>query len=83
MDTTEPALLVVGRDSDGSWTVRESAGMLLGRFASAPAAARFAREERRGRADIAIAHSAGFHPRIAGRLSLRTRGGRAADGAGA
>lgn len=38
----EPAMLVVGRDVDGSWTVRESAGRLMRRFASAQAAERFA-----------------------------------------
>ena len=74
MDKTQPALLVVGRDTDGSWTVCESAGTLLGRFPSAQAAERFAQGERRGRPAIAVATSAGFAPRIAGRLSLRTGG---------
>ncbi|MBB3350071.1 hypothetical protein [Sphingomonas sp. BK069] len=67
----EPALLVVGRDTDGSWTVRESAGMLLGRFASADAARRFVQTERGWQPQIAIASSAGTAPRIDGRLSLR------------
>lgn len=48
MAISEPAMLVVGRDIDGDWTVRESAGMLLGRFSSAQAAQRFAEAERRG-----------------------------------
>ncbi|WP_156346989.1 hypothetical protein [Sphingomonas sp. Leaf33] len=48
MDIPEPAMLVVGRDIDGDWTVRESAGMLLGRFSSAQAAQRFAEAERSG-----------------------------------
>lgn len=64
----EPALLVVGRDADGSWTVRESAGMRLGRFASAEAARRFAQAERAGQSQVATASSAGMVPRIDGRL---------------
>lgn len=83
MNTTEPALLVVGRNTDGSWTVRESAGALLGRFPSAHAAERFAQGERRGRTAVAIATSAGVQPRIAGRLSLRTGGIRSTETAGA
>ncbi|KQU58810.1 hypothetical protein ASG67_16920 [Sphingomonas sp. Leaf339] len=83
MNTTEPALLVVGRDTDGSWTVRESAGAMLGRFPSAQAAERFAQGERRGRTAIAIATSAGFQPRIAGRLSLRNGGVRSPETADA
>lgn len=70
MDIPEPAMLVVGRDFDGDWTVRESAGMLLGRFSSAQAAQRFAEAERRGRASISVATSAGVPHRIEGRLSL-------------
>lgn len=70
MDIAEPAMLVVGRDIDGDWTVRESAGMLLGRFSSAQAAQRFAEAERRGRASIWIATSASSSQRIQGRLSL-------------
>ena len=70
MDIPEPAMLVVGRDIDGDWTVRESAGMLLGRFSSAQAAQRFAEAERRGRTSIAVATSAGVPHRIEGRLSL-------------
>ena len=70
MDIPEPAMLVVGRDIDGDWTVRESAGMLLGRFSSAQAAQRFAEAERRGRTSIAVATSAGVPQRIEGRLSL-------------
>lgn len=77
----EPALLVVGRDADGSWTVRESAGMLLGRFASAEAARRFAQAERAGQPQVAIASSAGTAPRIDGRLSLRIVEAKAAAGA--
>lgn len=72
MHIPDIAMLVVGKDADGSWTVRESAGMLLGRFPSAQAAERFAQIERRGRTTIAIATSAGVQPRMAGRLSLRT-----------
>lgn len=70
MDILEPAMLVVGRDIDGDWTVRESAGMLLGRFSSAQAAQRFAEAERRGRTSISVATSAGCPRRIEGRLSL-------------
>lgn len=62
---------VVGRDADGSRTVRESAGAMLGRFASTQAAQRFAQGERRDRTANEIATSAGFRPRISGRLSLR------------
>jgi hypothetical protein len=74
MNIKEPALLVVGRDTDGSWTVRESAGAMLGRFPSAQAAERFAYGERRGQSSIAIATSAGVLPRISGRLTLKTGG---------
>jgi len=70
MNIPEPAMLVVGRDIDGDWTVRESAGMLLGRFSSAQAAQRFAEAERRGRTSISLATSAGSPRRIEGRLSL-------------
>lgn len=63
-------MLVVGRDVDDSWTVRESAGLLLGRFASAQAAQRFAEAERRATASTSIASSAGSPQRLAGRLSL-------------
>jgi hypothetical protein len=70
MDIPEPAMLVVGRDIDGGWTVRESAGMLLGRFSSAQAARRFAEAERRGRTSISVATSAGITRRIEGQLSL-------------
>lgn len=70
MDFPEPAMLVVGRDIDGDWTVRESAGMLLGRFSSAQAARRFAEAERRGRTSVSVATSAGSRGRIEGRLSL-------------
>ncbi len=70
MDIPEPAVLVVGRDMDGNWTVRESAGMLLGRFSSAEAAQRFAEAERRGRESNSAASSAGISPRIEGRLTL-------------
>lgn len=70
MDMPESAMLVVGRDVDGDWTVRESAGMLLGRFASAQAAHRFAEAERRGRASVTVATSAGTPHRIEGRLTL-------------
>ena len=59
-------MLVVGRDIDGGWTVRESAGMLLGRFSSAQAARRFAEAERRGRTSISVATSAGITRRIEG-----------------
>lgn len=70
MDIPESAMLVVGRDIDGDWTVRESAGMLLGRFPSAHAAQRFAEAERRGRTSVSVASSAGSPHRIEGRLSL-------------
>lgn len=70
MDIPEPAMLVVGRDLDGDWSVRESAGMLLGRFSSAQAARRFAGAERRGRSAVSVASSAGIPRRIEGRLTL-------------
>lgn len=71
-DMVEPTMLVVGRDVDGSWTVRESAGLLLGRFASARAAERFAQTEQRGRSAVSIATSAGSPRRLVGRLTLRS-----------
>jgi hypothetical protein len=77
MDSMEPAMLVVGRDMDGSWTLREGAGLLLGRFSSAQAACRFAHAERRGRPTISVAMSAGAPRRIQGRLTLGS--GRATD----
>lgn len=83
MDIREPAMLVVGRDIDGDWTVRESAGLLLGRFSSAQAAHRFAEAERRGRTSISVATSAGSPRRIEGRLTIvcdRTRKGSMARG---
>lgn len=66
----KPALLVVGWDVDGNWTVRECTGMLLGRFASAPAAHLFAQAERRADPDVSVATSAGSPRRIEGRLTL-------------
>ncbi|MFV0623393.1 hypothetical protein ACBY01_05175 [Sphingomonas sp. ac-8] len=74
MKDVEPCLLVVGQEVDGSWTVHESAGLLLGRFASYQAAQRFACTERDRRPSTAIASSAGAPPRIAGRLKLRSPG---------
>ena len=70
MKSAEPRMLVVGRDVDDSWTVRESAGLLLGRFASAQAAQRFAEAERRATPATSIANSAGSPHRLTGRLSL-------------
>lgn len=70
MDAGEASVLLVGRDADGSWTVRESAGMLLGRFGSAAAAQRFAEAERQGRCAITIAVSAGVPAWVKGRLRL-------------
>ena len=64
--SVQSAMLVIGRDVDGSWTVRESAGMLLGRFSSLEAAQRFSQADRRGITAI----SAGSPRRIDGRLSL-------------
>ncbi len=69
-DPVESAILVIGRDVDGSWTVRESAGMLLGRFTSAQAADRFARVERRGTSVTSIDTSAGTPRRLQDRLTL-------------
>ena len=77
MNDVESAMLVVGRDVDGSWTVRESAGMLLGRFSSVQAAQRFALAERRGSTGVSVAMWAGTTRRIEGRLSLASS--RAAD----
>jgi hypothetical protein len=59
-------VLIVDRDMDGNWTVRDSAGMLLGRFSSEEAAQRFAEAERRGRGSNSVATFAG----IEGRLTL-------------
>jgi hypothetical protein len=70
IDDVDPAMLVVGRDVDGSWTVRERAGLLLGRFCSVEAAQRFAWAERHGRAAVPVATAAGTPPRIHGRLTL-------------
>jgi len=75
----EPAMLVVGRDVDGSWTVRESARMLMGRLASAQAAERSARAERGGVSAISIATSAGSVRRLQGRLTLGSRLGSTTD----
>lgn len=80
MTAMQPDLLVVGRDTDGSWTVREGKGMMLGRFPSADAAQRFAEGKRRGRPETAIATSAGVQARIEGRLSLGARRIEAARG---
>jgi hypothetical protein len=75
-----PQMLVVGRDVDGSWTVKESAGELLGRFATNVAAASFAERQRKGRPATAIASSAGQRPRLQGRLTLSSgRGSRPDD----
>jgi hypothetical protein len=63
-------VLIVDRDMDGNWTVRDSAGMLLGRFSSEEAAQRFAEAERRGRGSNSVATFAGISPRIEGRLTL-------------
>ena len=78
-DIVEPTMLVVGRDIDGSRTVRESAGLLLGRFASAQAAERFAQTEQRGRPAVSIATSAGSSRRLVGRLTLGSHRGRGLD----
>jgi len=74
MDMPEPVMLVVGRDVDGDWTVSDSVGGVLGRFASAQAAQRFAEAERRGRSSVTVATSAGSPRRIDGRLSLGSAG---------
>jgi hypothetical protein len=74
-------MLVVGKDVDGSWTVRESAGVLLARYASWQAAHRFAERARRARPAVSIASSAGVPARLHGRLSIA--GGRAARSSGA
>ncbi|WP_380931240.1 hypothetical protein [Sphingomonas arantia] len=63
-------MLVLGKDRDGSWTVREGEGLLLGRFTSSMAAHHFAQAERRSRPSAVIASSNGSRPRIAGRLTL-------------
>jgi hypothetical protein len=54
--------------------VSESAGGVLGRFASAQAAQRFAEAKRRGRSSVMVASSAGSPRRIDGRLSLGSAG---------
>lgn len=64
------AFLVVGRDVDGSWTVREGGGLLLGRFATGSVALRFAERQRRSRPALSVASSDGARPRLKGRLSL-------------
>ena len=63
-------MLVVGRDVDGGWTVREGTGPLLGRFTSYAAACRFAERQRRGRPAVQSASSAGSGTRLRGRLTL-------------
>ena len=74
-------MLVLGKDVDGTWTVRGGAGVLLGRFASCQAAHRFAERERRSRPFLAIASSAGARPRLRGRLTLAgVREARGGDG---
>lgn len=70
------AFLVVGRDVDGGWTVRESGGSLLGRFVSGSEALRFAERERQSNPRLMVASSKGMHPRIRGRLSLADHDGR-------
>jgi len=68
--SAEPELLVIGKDVDNSWTVRESAGRLVARFASERAARGYAAAQRRGQPSMSVVSSAGFRPRIAGRLTL-------------
>lgn len=67
---TDGDMLVVGRDVDGKWTVRESAGMLLGRFGDAAAANRFVERERRSHPGVAVPTSLGVRSRLCGTLSL-------------
>ncbi len=55
----EHEIIVVGRDVSGGWTVRESSGVLLGRFISSAAANRFAFDEQRSRLDSSVALSDG------------------------
>ena len=54
----EHEIIVVGRDV-GGWTVRESSGLLLGRFISSAAANRFAFDEQHSRPDSSVAVSDG------------------------
>lgn len=68
-------MLVVGRDVDGSWTVKESAGELLGRFSTDAAALDFAEHQRRGQPATSMASSAGLRPRLRGRLTLASAQG--------
>lgn len=65
-----PAFLVVTKDVDGSWTVRDAGGLLLGRFAKGSAAVRFAERERRSHPTPPVASSNGARPRIQGRLTM-------------
>ena len=55
----EHEIIVVGRDVGGGWTVRESSGVLLGRFISSVAANRFAFDEQHSRLDSSVALSDG------------------------
>lgn len=74
------AMLIVGNDVDGSWTVHECAGELLGRFPTCQASRQFAERQRRARPSLAIASSAGHAPRLSGTLTLsHGRGGRGED----
>lgn len=70
MDRSDVEMLVVGRDADGSWTVRGGEGRLLGRFATDQAAQHYARDQRRQRPAISIASSSGHPRRLEGRLTL-------------
>lgn len=67
-----PPMLVIGRDLDGAWTVREAAGALLGRFNTNASAAQFARRQQRLQPATAVANASAPWPRLHGRLSLAT-----------
>lgn len=67
-----PPMLVIGRDLDGAWTVREAAGALLGRFKTNASAAHFARRQQRLQPSTSVANASAPRPRLQGRLSLAT-----------
>jgi hypothetical protein len=70
----EHEIIVVSRDVGGGWTVRESSGVLLGRFISGAAANRFAFDEQHSRLDSSVALSDGVLTlRISGHPQSPTR----------
>lgn len=72
---------IVVRDADGSWTVRENEGGLLGRFPSWQAAGKFAERMRRSGHGASVAPARPTsHSRLLGKLSL-TRNRKSDEGA--